>query len=467
MSSQSKMNNVLNAVVANDLCIGCGVCASICAQGTLKMGWSDKGELIPFDGGKCVLECARCLSVCPFYMQENDKNCIASEYYEKDGNIKNLGNVGYYLDCYVGYSNINDERIKGASGGMATSVLRSMLEKNIVDRVVCVLPDKNSNDKKLFRFGILNNSTQLKESAGSKYYPVEISDVMRHIMDEKDDLRYAVIGLPCLIYAVRLSMKSSPIVKKRISFCLSLVCGKLPNRFYTELLSLHSGIAPDTVNSVEYRIKVGSRRASNYGFQASTSDGKKGMVIDWTSLPSHLWLNSYFVHNACNFCDDVFGETADATFMDAWLPEYETDPKGNSLILVRDHRIIELLEGEVLSGNCSIEKIPVEKIIQSQAGVIKNKQHLIRGRIYKASKKRKCLPKTSFQKSAYLYFRNAFMFNIKSQVMVYSKSIWPVHSSDPDTKRYFNKMKKFETGLNIVYFMENVLASLKRYCSFK
>ena len=29
--------------------------------------------------------------------------------------------------------------------------------------------------------------------------------------------------------------------------------------------------------------------------------------------------------NACNYCDDVVGETSDLTVGDAWIPKYDTD----------------------------------------------------------------------------------------------------------------------------------------------
>ena len=59
--------------------------------------------------------------------------------------------------------------------------------------------------------------------------------------------------------------------------------------------------------------------------------GNEGIPLSNQGLPYHLWHYQYFKHNACNFCDDVFGETADITFMDAWLPEYVRDYKGTSL----------------------------------------------------------------------------------------------------------------------------------------
>ena len=39
--------NVMELIVKNDYCIGCGVCAGICPSNNLYMDWSNTGEIIP------------------------------------------------------------------------------------------------------------------------------------------------------------------------------------------------------------------------------------------------------------------------------------------------------------------------------------------------------------------------------------------------------------------------------------
>ena len=50
--------------------------------------------------------------------------------------IKYLFETGYYLESYVGYS--HNFRQIGASGGMATWLLTTLLQENIVDYVIDV-----------------------------------------------------------------------------------------------------------------------------------------------------------------------------------------------------------------------------------------------------------------------------------------------------------------------------------------
>ena len=50
-------------------------------------------------------------------------------------------------------------------------------------------------------------------------------------------------------------------------------------------------------------------------------------------LFGYLWVNEVGGLRSCLFCDDVFAELADATFMDAWLPEYAADRCGTNLVI--------------------------------------------------------------------------------------------------------------------------------------
>lgn len=42
------------------------------------------------------------------------------------------------------------------------------------------------------------------------------------------------------------------------------------------------------------------------------------------------------MYKACDFCDDVFAETADIALGDAWLPEYVQDGNGTNVVVTRN-----------------------------------------------------------------------------------------------------------------------------------
>ena len=70
--------------------------------------------------------------------------------------------------------------------------------------------------------------------------------------------------------------------------------------------------------------------------------------------------------------------------MDAWLPEYTTDYKGTSLLLVRSARIQHIIIEGIKSEEIHLNRIPVEKIIESQKDCIAEKRINIAYRLHLA-----------------------------------------------------------------------------------
>ena len=69
-----------------------------------------------------------------------------------------------------------------------------------------------------------------------------------------------------------------------------------------------------------------------------------------------------------------FAETADAVFMDAWLPEFNDDHFGTSLVLARSKDLLEIFSDVKMTRSASIDCIGIEKIVSSQQPRINNKR---------------------------------------------------------------------------------------------
>jgi len=100
-----------------------------------------------------------------------------------------------------------------------------------------------------------------------------------------------------------------------------------------------------------------------------------------------------FTPDACNFCDDIFAELADISFMDAWLPEYSSDWKGHNIVLVRENALAEVLEESIKNGSLSAKKLNIRKVVKSQQEVLHSKRGSIRKRIRLAEKDGQIVPK--------------------------------------------------------------------------
>ena len=364
-------SSVIANVVEQDLCIGCGLCAALCPQGVLAMQWNRYGEYNPVEVNPCTTECGLCLKVCPFADSGENEDTIGERLYGALPGIQHRSEIGYYLASYVGYS--EKHRPTSSSGGVATWLLETLLAEGIVDHVICVAP--TGDPERLFAFRVFDTAEEVRTGAGSAYYPVEMSEVIRQVLEVPG--RYAVTGIPCFIKAIRLAQQRNKKLRERIVVTVGLVCGQLKSRHFTDYVAALAGVQGE-VTGVRYRGKSPDRPASNFHYTFTTADGEERRII-WNEGISEAWTNRWFTPGACNYCDDVFSECADVTCMDAWLPEYSRDSRGTSLVLVRSAAVREVLDR---GQGIRLDPIPVERVVQSQAGVVAVKRQHLAYRLY-------------------------------------------------------------------------------------
>ncbi len=375
------VKNVCSEVVANNLCIGCGVCAAVCPKRNLEIRFNEYGENNAFEtGAGCGEKCNLCLKVCPFYDNEENEDTLGKKLFADIPDIKHTPETGYYWESFVGYSKINGHRENGASGGLATWTMETLLNENLVDHVACVSP--NDDQEKLFKFKICNTPEEVRKCSRSCYYPVETSEVIKHILQHEG--RYAIIGLPCVCKAIRLAMQLNPKLQRRVRFVLGLVCGQTKSKFFVEYVCALGGGDPHCLKQVTFRIKDPNRPASEFGMKWVCNDEmnpRREGVVFWTDGMNRIWFDRYFTLNACNFCDDIFAELSDACFMDAWLSPYRNDNRGHTIILIRNRDLLNLIENPDSEKALQISHLPIEQVIRSQIGVIFEKRKAISERL--------------------------------------------------------------------------------------
>jgi len=429
--------NVIDEIVKNDLCIGCGICAAICPQKNLEVQYNIYGEYNPCKNKDCSPECGLCLQICPFNSSNENETKLGTKIYGDIEGIKYLPETGYYIESYAGYS--NEFRQSSASGGMATWILTKLLREKLVDYVICPIPQENP--EKLFDFEILSDTNSVKAASGSVYYPVEMSQVIQKILEIPG--RYAITGLPCFIKGLRLAAQKNKKLRERIVFTIGLVCGQMKSKHYTEYIStLASNGESEKLKSVYYRGKSSEKPASNFYFQA-TDDKGSNYKIFWNEGVSEAWVNRWFTPNACNYCDDVFAELADITLMDAWLPEYSRDSRGTNLVLVRSPLINKLFSNSIKNEGINIESISINKVIQSQAGVIDLKRTQLSYRLYLARKNGFKIPVKRVQATNNLGIFKKQEIKIKTEAQKESKKLFVDNS-----KNYGFNIEIFRNGMN-------------------
>jgi coenzyme F420-reducing hydrogenase beta subunit len=178
------------------------------------------------------------------------------------------------------------------------------------------------------------------------------------------------------VKALRLLCEADDELKKKFAVLIGIVCGHLKSSRYADMFSWQLGIAPGKLRGIDFRVKTPGFQASSYSIEAKgLIDGEMALV----RAPAHVlfgydWGEGFFKYKACDFCDDVFAETADVTFGDAWLEGYDDDWRGANVVVVRNRRVGEILERGIASGALAMQPISSELCVQSQAAGLRHRR---------------------------------------------------------------------------------------------
>ena len=348
------------------LCIGCGICAAVCTLERIQMVYSKSlGHYMPSTGFReCDAACGRCGEVCPFVPGNPSTIEITKALYAGKTGMQHDEVLGYYLKTYVGFSAAH--RLTSASGGLLTWLLERLLVHGAIDGALCVGPSPASPT--LFDYRICRSVEELRACSGSCYQPVEISRALKQVLAQEG--RYAVVALPCVARGLRLAMRVTKDVNRRIRFVFGLVCGGMKTRHYVEYLALRwLRSDPDSFDRIAFRYKKPGWLPSAITFAFWPKDAAHPRLLRFSDGIDYPFWNGSFNPQVCSCCDDVFAEHADAVFMDAWLEEFESKPDGHSLVLAREPYIASLLDVKNNGESTEISSISPSRVIDSQTRV--------------------------------------------------------------------------------------------------
>lgn len=323
-------------VVADDLCIGCGLCESV-TGGRVTMQPTANGSIRPSPLDRFTVDEERSLlRACPGVVaapRPERREATAPEPPPVD--------VVWGANRWMGLAWAADPevRFRAATGGVLTALAGQALDGGRVASVLHVGPDPDHPLRN--RWTLSRTADDVAASSGSRYAPTAPLAGLATALDRGEP--FAVIAKPCDLGAVHLVAAADPRVDDLCPIRLTMVCGGQSRATKTLGLLDRLGIAPDDVARIDYRGN------GNPGpTRVTTTDGRHHEV---TYLEMWEDESTWAVETRCKFCPDALGEASDVAAADAWpggAPTGEDD--GVNAIVVRTRTGRELVDEAVAAG---------------------------------------------------------------------------------------------------------------------
>ena len=345
----SDRSGVLRSVEKGDLCSGCGLCAAVTEPGSVAMRLEPDGYLRP--------EVLRTLSpredalvaaVCPGLRlrQENAEG--------EDHPI-----WGPILKTRIGHATDPDLRFHASSGGVLSATLVYLLESKTVDYVVQTAVSPESPVHNAIAESLDRNSVY--DAAGSRYSPsAPLSDVCRQLQQPG---RFAFVGKPCDVAALRALGRHDPRVAEKIPFVISFFCAGVPSLKGTDEILARLGVRDDEVAGFRYR---------GDGWPgATTVTTRDGRTAQMSYAEAWGGILSRHLQFRCKICPDGSGGFADMVCADAWYGDDKGYPafaesEGRSLVITRTRKGEDLILRAQDAGYIALSDVDAGEIARMQ-----------------------------------------------------------------------------------------------------
>ena len=345
----------LEAVVASGLCTGCGLCAGI-GDGAVAMRLTGRGFLRPAVTRPLPPQrLRRILDACPGIAIRAEAAAAHPLW-------------GPVLDLRRAHAADPALRFHGASGGAISALLAHLLAAGTVEFVLQIAADADAP----LRNGPRRSFTaaEILERSGSRYAPAApLADLDALLRAGR---RFAVVGKPCDIAALRSYARIEPAVDALIPCMISFFCAGVPSLRGTQLLLERMGVDEAELARLRYR---------GCGWPGMmTAETRSGRVARMSYAES--WGGELHRHLQfrCKICPDGTGELADLVAADAWAtadgyPDFE-ERDGWSVVIARTPRGRALLRDGIAAGALVAEPLRPEALAAMQPHQVRRKRTL-------------------------------------------------------------------------------------------
>jgi len=330
-----------NNKIAQNLCIGCGLCHSEINVSFEKKetGFLKIKEPLTEDQEVFIDR------VCPVLGKNGADNHITDIW-------------GKRKAIYQGFATDTEVRRKASSGGMITALGMYLLSSRKVDGVIHISRDENT----VYGTKTIISTTykEIIKSLGSRYSISSPWYDLKHLVES--DKKYLAIGKPCDIAALK-SAQTNLGLYPNIIYLISFFCAGMPSDRANRTLLRELKCTEDNCRSLDYR----GNGWPGYAV-AVDSEGHEHQMEYSNSWGGILGRD---VHNFCRICNDGIGLNADISCGDGWYikdnkPDF-SEHDGRNIVIARNDKGEKLLQEAQDAGYINVspwDDVSELKVIQ-------------------------------------------------------------------------------------------------------
>lgn len=325
--------NSVQQIVNSFRCSGCGACESVCPLQAVRMRRDAAGFLVASVDGKVCVSCGKCLAPCP---GRAENACDDVRAVSRGG--------------FLAHATSAEIRRQGQSGGAVSALVEQLLASHRVDGAI--LTRFNAETRRAEAF-CARTVVEARTAIGSCYCQ---SPVVATALAHRTE-RLVVVALGCQANALARLRASGQIPDETI--VLGLICAGNYSGDYIDRLTELAGMPPERVKAFRFRDKA----RLGWPGEVSVSDGSQTVYLP---AKTRAQLKAVYEAPACLNCLDKLNTSADIVFGDPWGFDVRDRQDGDSVVIARTERGMQLIQEIKETGIVTLEEVPGEAIIKGQ-----------------------------------------------------------------------------------------------------
>lgn len=313
-----------------NMCAGCAACVEVCPKHAIHIEDTLDAYNAVIDESICI-NCNACHQVC-----------------QHNYSVKAMRPQKWYQ----AWANETNVRNRGASGGVATALSLTFIQRH---GSVCSCAFEQGK----FKFHIAETVDELGRMAGSKYVKSSPEGVYKALCKKLSNGHEVLfIGLPCQVAAIKNFVGKELLTNL---YTVDLICHGTPTPQFLRMFLDQYGYDLDKIEDIRFRKKnhfqVYISDIGEGGYKSVEMDG----VADYYTI---AFLSGVFYTENCYHCSYAKNErVGDITLGDSWGSDLDDreQRKGLSLVLCQTEKGSKLVK----QSNLQLREVDFEKAVSS------------------------------------------------------------------------------------------------------